>query len=299
MNFFINNFITSPALSMLPISLLRLSLVLSLLVPQAAQPQQNSPAEPSVNKTPTQTSDSAEKTRPVEIGSGGNIKLEKQYRAKAESLFEWHAHLLWESRYVTEGRDNLSGKSLLSVSSEFEYNGLSIVPWIADSPDARYSEFNLNAVYGIKLTDGIELYTGFNHIHGRENGVSTDDNEVSLDLSFNKIKKLYMLASIYHSFEADGSFIELAAKRGHKINNETRVSLKGIVGVNAGYITDGHKGLNHFQLTTNIAYQPDAHMEFYAYAGYNLAINRDINQYAGDELLDDFLWTGLGFTYRF
>ena len=279
--------------------LLRLFLAIFPLIPLSVLSQDISTIELSTSNTQTQTSNSEKKARAVEIGPGGNIKLEKKYRAKAESLFEWHAHLLWESRYVTEGRDNLSGKSLASVSSEFEYNGLSIIPWIADSPDTSYSEFNLNVVYGLKLADGIELYAGYNHIQGRESGVNTDDNEVSLDLVLNRIQKFHILASIYHSFESDGSFIELAAKQGHKINPKINISFKGILGVNSGYITDGHKGLNHFQLTSNIAYQPDAHMELYAYAGYNLAIDRDTNQYAGDQLLEDFLWTGLGVTYRF
>jgi len=56
--------------------------------------------------------------REIEVEPGSNIKLERKYRTKKESQYEWHAHLLMESRYVTEGRDNLSGKRLLSVSTE-------------------------------------------------------------------------------------------------------------------------------------------------------------------------------------
>ena len=32
--------------------------------------------------------------REVDIGAGGNVKPERKYRAKVESLYEWHAHLL-------------------------------------------------------------------------------------------------------------------------------------------------------------------------------------------------------------
>lgn len=58
--------------------------------------------------------------REVELGPGpgDSIKLEQKYCTKIESQYEWHAHLLMESRYVTEGRDNSSGKRLLSVSTE-------------------------------------------------------------------------------------------------------------------------------------------------------------------------------------
>jgi hypothetical protein len=40
-------------------------------------------------------------------------------------------------------------------------------------------------------------------------------------------------------------------------------------------------------------------MELYAYTGYNKAIDRDIDVYAGDELLRDFFWSGAGFSYLF
>lgn len=86
--------------------------------------------------------------RPVEAGAGGNIKLERKYRTKMESQFEWHTHLLWESRYVTEGRDNLSGNSLISVSSEFIIDEVNLIPWFAYSPAADYTERDLNIIWG-------------------------------------------------------------------------------------------------------------------------------------------------------
>ncbi len=236
---------------------------------------------------------------PVETGAGGNIKIERKYRTVAESLFEWHAHLLWESRYVTEGRDNLSGNSLVSVSSEFAMDEFSVVPWFATSPSADYSEFNLNIVYGTKLAQGLIIYAGYNRIHARDNGVSGDDNEISLDLAYKLSKQLNLLASVYHSFDADGAFLELAVKRGHRLNEKTRVRAQAVLGTNAGYVSDGHHGLNNFQLRANITYEPTTKMELYAYGGYNIAINRDETRYTGDVLLDDFFWGGVGFTSRF
>ncbi len=70
-------------------------------------------------------------------------------------------------------------------------------------------------------------------------------------------------------------------------------------GVNAEYIPDGHNGLNHFQLRANASYLPASQIELYVYTGYNQAINRDAVRYAGDELLADFFWGGIGITYLF
>lgn len=254
---------------------------------------------PFLEVTETVTDDEADSVKPVEVGPGGDIKLEGKYRTQAESLFDWHAHMLWENRYVTEGRDNLSGKGLVSMSSEFTMDGLSVIPWIADSPAADYSEFNLNLIYGTKLLDNLEIYLGYNHIRSRDSGVDSNDNEISLDLSSSQLKQQYVLASIYHSFETDGSFMELAVKQGYRIDQSMHASARVVVGINDGYAPDGHKGLNHFQIRANFAYHPTKEMEIYAYTGYNRAINRDEIRYAGDQLLGNYFWAGMGITYRF
>jgi len=245
------------------------------------------------------TAAESDNTRSVEIGAGGNIKLEKPYRTKIEEQFEWHAHTLWESRYVTEGRDNLSGDGLLSASTEFTYEDLSIIPWIANGVGANYTEFNLNVVYGIKLLDNLEAFAGYNFIQSRESGEHGNDNEVSLDLTYFLAKKLHFLASIYHSFDAGGTFAEVAVKKGYLINKALSISVRTVLGFNADYVADGHNGLNHAQLRGNIAYRVMDKLEVYAYSGYSLAINRDRQRYAGDELLRDFGWGGVGVTYRF
>ena len=235
----------------------------------------------------------------VEVGPGGNIKLERKYRTKVESQYKWHAHLLWESRYVTEGRDNLSGNGLASISTEFSVDEFSVIPWVADSAAADYSEFNLNVIYGSRLTEDLILYTGYNYIHARLIDDSANDNEISLDLAYKLMQHVNALTSVYHSFDARGAFMEMAVKYNNAINKRVHYSVAGTLGLNAGYVTDGHKGLNHTQVRFNVAYQPSTQTELYAYTGYNVAINRDVEKYPGDESLADFFWGGAGFSYLF
>ena len=232
------------------------------------------------------------------VGAGGDVEREKLYRTKTESQFGWHAHTLWENRYVTEGRDNLSGQSLLSVSSEFNFDQLMFIPWLADSAGAKYSELNLTVFYGFELEKGIELSAGINHIQSRQNSIASHDNEISLDVIFAQIYSFEMSAGIYHSFEVAGSFIELSAKHGLRIDYGLDASFKVVLGVNAGYIAGGHDGLNHLQLIANVDFHPVKRLELYAYAGYNMAIDRDVIKHAGDVSLDSFFWTGIGFIYR-
>ena len=236
---------------------------------------------------------------PVQIGPGGDITLERKQRTVMESLFKWHIHFQWESRYVTEGRDNLSGDGLVSVSSEFIVGEATFIPWYAVSPGADYSELNLNLIYGILPTEDLAVYFGYNHIRARELDERASDNEVSLGLVHKLIKRVAVAADIYHSFEAGGSFMEMTVKYFDAPYKRAHYSVQAGLGVNAGYVSDGHTGLNHLQLRANASYLPVLQVELYAYAAYTAAINRDAIRYAGDELLGDFFWGGVGIVYVF
>ena len=195
---------------------------------------------------------------------------------------------------MTEGRDNLSAGNLVSVSSEFIIDELYVVPWLAYRPDADYSELNLNVVYGTALTDDFLAYFGYNHIRARYLDERAIDNEISFDMAYRLFEHVAAFAGIDHSFDADGSFVEMGVKYFDNLNKKIHYSVLGSMGANADYVPDGHNGLNHVQLRVNAAYQPVMQIELYSYAGYNQAINRDVIKYAGDEPLGDFFWGGVG-----
>lgn len=236
---------------------------------------------------------------PVEIGPGGGIKLEKSYRTEAEAQSAWHTHALWESRYVSEGRDNLSGDGLFSLSSEFAIDDVAFVPWLAHSPAADYTELNLNFIYSTFIAQNLAASLGYTHLRFYDQGEDTTDNEVSLDLGYQLLQHLTLSVVIYHSFESDGAFTELVAGYYDEPDPQIHYSVSFMMGANAGYIADGHKGLNYYQLLASVSYIPFTRLELYAGAGYNQAINSDAARYAGDESLNDFSWGGIGIVYLF
>ena len=85
---------------------------------------------------------------PVEIGVGGSIRRENPYQFEAEDRRPIHLHLLWESRYVSEGRDNLTGNGVKSVFSDISLGNFTFAPWLAHSYESEYTELNLNFIYG-------------------------------------------------------------------------------------------------------------------------------------------------------
>ena len=116
----------------------------------------------------------------VEIGPGGQFRKETGYRTGVEEDEPLHAHFLWDSRYVSEGRDNLDGRGLASVTSDLSIHNFTFAPWIAHGYDADYSELNLNAIYGTQLSEHVEVDAGYTHLQKHEPGDNAYDSEVGV-----------------------------------------------------------------------------------------------------------------------
>jgi len=236
---------------------------------------------------------------PAEIGVGGRIRLENPYQLEAEDRHPVHMHLLWESRYVSEGRDNLAGDGLSSVFSDISLGNFTFAPWLAYGYESDYTELNLNFIYGLKLTDQLELYGGYTHLQSRLEAGNTKDNEIFADLIYTPTTLFDVLVNCYHSFEASGSFWEFALKREQMLTDKTVLTLRSILGVNEGYVPNGHDGLNHLQLRLSLALYPSTRIEIAPYLAYNFAIDSEPERFADDITLRDFLWGGIGVVYHF
>jgi hypothetical protein len=232
-------------------------------------------------------------------GPGGVIKQEKMRRTEAESKYKWHMYMIWDSRYVSEGRDNLHSNDMFSLSSEFNLDDITFIPWFARSPGVDFTELDLNFVYSVSVSRKIKVFLGYTHIRYHYQEEHLNDNEISLALGYQPLQSLTLSSVIYHSFYADGSFVELSSSYFGEISKRTSYNIAVSLGANEGYIYDGHTGLNHFQLQATTSYLPSIQVELYAMAGYNQAINRDAGQYPGDETLKDFFWGSLGMVYLF
>lgn len=250
--------------------------------------------ETSLKKTTTEAT-----TSPMEIGAGGNLRREDPYQSEAEQLRPVHVHFRWESRYVTEGRDNLPGDSLASVFSDISVGNFTFAPWLAHSRDREYTELDLNFVYGLKPADQLEVYAGYTYIHSRLTNDDASDNEVSLDVVYMPTALFDVLGSWYHSFEAGGGFWKVAVQRQQTLNARTVLTLRSGLGINDGYISQGHDGFNNVLLRLNLAYYPLPRLEVMSYAAYSVALNRNPDRFADDANLRDLFWAGIGVACHF
>ena len=105
-------------------------------------------------------------------------------------------------------------------------------------------------------------------------------------------------ADAYYSFDADGSFWELALSRKMDISNSLKLELSGIFGVNQGYVPDGHDGANHLALRTGAEFAITESFAITAHATYSWALKKDSNL-SGDDQLIDFFHGGIGIQWSF
>ena len=271
-----------------------LILIFSLCAPLYAQVYGNSDPNQS-------TSGNQLAVSPAEIGIGGGIRQENPYQFEAEDRHPVHLHLLWESRYVSEGRDNLAGDSLTSVFSDISLGNFTFAPWLAHSYsyESDYTEVNLNFIYGLKLTDQFEIYGGYTHLQTHLEDENTKDNEIFADLIYAPTTMFDVLVNCYHSFDARGAFWKFALRREQMLNDKTVLTLHSILGVNGGYVPNGHNGLNHLQLRLNLAFYPVSRIEIVPYMAYNFAIDREPERFTDDISLREFFWGGIGVIYHF
>jgi hypothetical protein len=122
---------------------------------------------------------------------------------------------------------------------------------------------------------------------------------VSVDLVYMPTTLFDILVSCYHSFDAHGSFLEFALEREQTLNDQTVLTLRSILGVNEGYVPNGHNGLNHVQLRLSLAFYPVSRIEIVPYVAYNFAIDSEPERFADDLTLHDFFWGGIGIAYHF
>lgn len=203
------------------------------------------------------------------------------------------------SDYITEGRDNLSNNGLAAMSTELSHNNFTVMPWLAKGIGTDYSEFNLNMNYTSVLTDNLEIVSGYTYLYASEEQDSANDHEISIELIYTINEQLQLISSNYYSVDAKGTFLDFSINKQLPLSDALSLEFKASVGFNAGYIAQGHNGINHVQFTSQISYQLIDQLQVYAHSNYSVAINKDAVNYSDDQLLTDAFWAGIGVSYTY
>ena len=217
-------------------------------------------------------------------------------KVHAHNTLDAHFHAGWESRYFSEGRDALNGKSLWNSSLEIGYDHLSGGVWYGRSSNHQYDEWQYNLALSQEM-GGYSFYAGYTHLIFAKDVESDDEWSTGISyegLPFNLITSL----DAYYSMDAKGTFYEWSNTREFNPQEDLDISFSGTFGWNENYITDGHDGLNYFSLRSGAKKVLFDNFSLAGHGVYSWPIGRDLNL-VGDQGLKDFFHFGLGIEFSF
>ena len=155
-----------------------------------------------------------------------------------------------------------------------------------------YQECNLFADYSFHIGP-VELELAYTHLEFLSD--DTDDDELSLVTEFEHHSGWVAAMTSVYSFEAEGSFLEFSLA--HPLTFHTkqlRITPVLMAGIDLGYRTAEHDGLNHIQCMLEAEYALSEHWTILAYAAHSVA-REDVKR----EMLGDLFWAGIGLNARF
>lgn len=157
---------------------------------------------------------------------------------------------MWSSRYVDAGVDELGEGGLWTFEAGVEREGLEFGVWTGLGDSVDYQELNAYAGYGWQWGewDMALVYTRL------EFKGDTGDNELAFELGREWGGFEWGLETTY-STEAGGSFVEVGV--GYPIHFcEDRLWVMPYVreGIDFGYRSDAHDGLNHTEIGVEMRY---------------------------------------------
>ena len=207
-----------------------------------------------------------------------------------------HFHGGWESRYFSKGRDALDGDSLWVSSLELGWKNFTSGVWYGRSPDQDYDELQLSFAASQSIGD-VEFYAAFTHLRTPFDGL--DDNEVGAGFSWAGLPNgIEFTGDAYYSFDAKGSFWEFALNRAFVVSDELIFHASGILGVNQGYVSDGHDGANHLAFRMGSEYAISESVAITLHLVHSWALDRGVSL-PGDSQLIDFSHASLGMQFSF
>lgn len=175
----------------------------------------------------------------------------------------------FESKYVSEGRNNLESGGLYSINTGISFHWFNINMWYGTGLRCDHRELQLSAGLSFDLSDiGFNLgFTDLSCLHDH-----TNDREFYMEFSYNKFKWLTPTLMNVYSFEAEGSFLELLLEFNVPVQNEhlgvTPFLLKGF---DLGFVEDTIC-LNHILTGFAISYQLIDNLSINGYVAYTFGV---------------------------
>ena len=192
----------------------------------------------------------------------------------------------WESKYVSEGQNNLDSGGIFSFDIAAAWQHLYVGSWFAQGDSESYQELNLYVGYVYQF-HAVETYLNFTHLRFPKD--NEHDNEIAFGLAYLGMENLYPAVDYTWSSEADGAFVEVSLNSQLHIENAPIVFTPYILqAFDFGYVTSDYDGPNNLQIgiVTTIGIKEHSQL--------NIELNHSWAQENLDrEDLGDVTWVGI------
>lgn len=164
----------------------------------------------------------------------------------AEIRPEYNVTVLHDSKYISEGRNNLEDGGLNSIEFTSGWENMSAGLWYANATDASYNELNMFIEYAVNIRN-LDVYAAFTRLEFPND--DEHDNEISAGFTTTIYDSSEFAIDYVYSTEAEGGFLDLTFAFELPVRIE-QLSLNAYVtqSFDYGYASENFDGENNLQL---------------------------------------------------
>lgn len=189
-------------------------------------------------------------------------------------------HSQWQSRYVTEGRDNLDSNPLVSAGADLTHQELTAGVWQAWANGSDYRENNLFVEY-TPFFEHFRPYLNVTYLQFHPHG--TDDVETGAGFSAPLQPWLSLSMDGTWSKQASGAFYALTLHTQRELLPDWTGKLHLTQTYDDGYASEDYNGPNHREVGANLLWNVLPALELHAGWQHSWA-GEDVRRDGGDDL---------------
>ncbi len=208
-----------------------------------------------------------------------------------QEMFE--ASLAKQSRYISEGRDNLTEGGIFAFEALAHWQALTANMWFGQGDSNSYKELNLGLEYAFewRVAEFSFAYSRLEFLEENER-----DNELSVGVAFNEVFNITPAFNYVYSTEASGGFLEVSLRSKFEIEQySTTIEPYVMEGFDFGFASKDHDGRNHFQVGVDFTVRLSKDIDFFANINHSWA-HEDVKREGAD---DHHIWFTVGLATKF
>lgn len=212
--------------------------------------------------------------------------------AKASS----HFTLEYQSRYITEGRNNLQSGGIFLSGLETDLTGstsINVNYGLAQDKSNDYDELETGITYTTQV-NGLIFNWAITHLSFPRQ--ATSDTELSLGMDWALSANLSSFANLVHSFAASGRYLELGLLAQTQLTNHSLVSATILAGFDDNYLSSGGSYYDHLSIRLKTEHSLSAGVLAYTELSHHFAYSESAKT---ETLSDSQTSFNIGFVYSF